>query len=269
MQNGGWYNNPATGRNQRWFNGVWTDGSEPSSSNSGGGVQKENADSVDRYIESLMGEAKGQRDLMLKKLDAEHKLALGNDDGQTAAFLESVSDALETKIGRMPYDYQRYTARELETYGTNSRNINDNRKLALDKLAMDERNLGQSSKENLNSRGLLTGQNPDDLDGTAGQQFDKTVTEPVGMERSSINLQADQMQTGEDFRHRTSLEDLKVDARRGAQDQQLSTQFGREGTNLEYDSRMKALERQRDELLRQSKILSGKTTGIQKGILGY
>lgn len=28
-QYGGWYDNPETGRNQRWWNGVWTDGEEP------------------------------------------------------------------------------------------------------------------------------------------------------------------------------------------------------------------------------------------------
>jgi hypothetical protein len=26
---GGWYDNPATGKNQRWWNGVWTDGEDP------------------------------------------------------------------------------------------------------------------------------------------------------------------------------------------------------------------------------------------------
>ncbi len=36
-QYGGWYDNPATGKNQRWFNGVWTDGAEPSSSGNAGG----------------------------------------------------------------------------------------------------------------------------------------------------------------------------------------------------------------------------------------
>lgn len=38
MQYGGWYNNPAAGgKNQRWFNGVWTNGEEPGQSNNGGG----------------------------------------------------------------------------------------------------------------------------------------------------------------------------------------------------------------------------------------
>ena len=43
MQNGGWYNNPATGKNQRWWTGgIWTDGSDPtgggSSGSAGGGA---------------------------------------------------------------------------------------------------------------------------------------------------------------------------------------------------------------------------------------
>jgi len=41
MQYGGWYDNPAAGKNQRWFNGTWTDGAEPGSgggnNNNGGG----------------------------------------------------------------------------------------------------------------------------------------------------------------------------------------------------------------------------------------
>lgn len=37
MQYGGWYDNPATGTNQRWWNGTWTNGAEPSSGGSSGG----------------------------------------------------------------------------------------------------------------------------------------------------------------------------------------------------------------------------------------
>jgi len=36
-QYGGWYDNPSTGKNQRWFNGTWTDGEEPA----GGGGSPE------------------------------------------------------------------------------------------------------------------------------------------------------------------------------------------------------------------------------------
>lgn len=36
-QYGGWYDNPATGKNQRWFNGTWTDGAEPGGGGSSGG----------------------------------------------------------------------------------------------------------------------------------------------------------------------------------------------------------------------------------------
>lgn len=42
-QNGGWYNNPATGKNQRWWNGgIWTNGEDPNKGNS----SSDNASSI-------------------------------------------------------------------------------------------------------------------------------------------------------------------------------------------------------------------------------
>lgn len=148
--------------------------------------------SVNKYVDSLLSQSQGQLDLALKKLDTEHKLALGNNDAEQAKFLETVADGLEQKIGRIPYDYQRYNDRELKQYAMGQNNISSNKDLALKRLAEDERNLNeqagqqkqklgidqqqlglqrqqlgmqqgvdnQAMAEDLNQRGLLYGQRP-------------------------------------------------------------------------------------------------------------
>ncbi len=244
-------------------------GSSNTNQTQGNSIEKENADAVNRYVESLLGEAKGQRDLMLKKIDAEHKLALGNDDAQTAQFLESVADGLEQKIGRIPYDYQKYTARELEDYSRGSGRVTENRDIALKRLAEDEKIAGGLQSEDLNSRGLMAGQDPKDLQGLARQQFDQNVTNPFNRNEEDLTRESGRNLEDLGLNKDRRIQDIRTDTRRGTQDTQNARQFGKESTNLEYDGRMKALERQRENLLRQSKILSGNVSGIQKGILGY
>lgn len=260
------------------------------------------SDSVNKYVEELIASAGGKRDLILRKLDAEHKLALGSDDGQTAAFLESVSDALETKIGRIPYDYQRYTDRELADYALGKTEIEQTKQLALAKLSNDEKiekqRLGLSQKtdnrsltEDLNSRGMLDGQNPTEilsasgangvggLTGVAGQSADilnSTYAQQFGaidttneLGKRGINEGATRDMARLGFESDNRIEDLRVDSRRAAQDTQNNSKFQRESANYDYDEQRKALERQRDELLRRGKQQSTTLTGKANGVLGY
>lgn len=299
-QYGGWYLNPQTGKVQRWWDGVWTDGAEPQSSIASAGADSNTyysqlEDSVNKYIDDLMSEAGNRRDLLLKRLDAEHKLALGNDDTARAEFLERVADGLEQKIGRIPYDYQRYSARELESYAMDTKQNEQNRSLALQKLENDEKALRQeqistnkTAVEELNARGLLEGQRPivepdanigpapiQGLTGLAGatagsvnQQFANRWGQS-DLNRQGVNLSADQFNEQRGFQNRNLMEDLTVDARRGAQDQQNAFTFGREGANLDYEEQRKALERQRDELKRKAQMQAQTLGGKNQGLLGY
>lgn len=291
-QQGGWYPVGPNGKARQYWNGGWYDSPQQSvgpAQSSGPDIYKEASDSVNKYIDSLISDAAGQRDLILKKLDAEHKLALGNDDQARAKFLETVADGLEQRIGRIPYDYQRYSARELEDYAMGSRNIADNKKLALDKLQADDALSRDSLKreqtvsnqnqaEDLNSRGVINGQTRDNAVGVGGQQVGiqnndfnsrfQALDNNLGFGTAGINLGANQQQGALDFSHKNKMEDLTTDARRGALDEQNAYTFGTDSANLEYNNKMKALERQRALLQTNAAARAGTATGIQKGILG-
>lgn len=260
-------------------------------SGSAQGIFGDLSNSVNSYIDSLMGQSKGQLDLALKRLDTEHKLALGNNDPQRAQFLENVADNLEQQIGRIPYDYQRYSDRELRQYALGQSNITNTREQALKRLALDEQNLGQqqgqanqSLAENLNERGLLSGQTPQGLGqptnltgltGVAGKiantqnnQFG-LQREGIDLSREGVNTTADLQQKTLDFNHANTMDDLKVNARRDAQDSENAYTFGRDQANQSFEQQRQALERMRDSLNRQARLQSSTLAGKNAGILGY
>lgn len=80
MQYGGWYNNPETGRNQRWWNGVWTDGEEPGAASSPGGQATSSVAPFDFNYEEAAKEAYGELgpyyDRLLKESQGDLNLAI-------------------------------------------------------------------------------------------------------------------------------------------------------------------------------------------------
>jgi hypothetical protein len=281
-----------------WYNGQQWDGSKlgpkgqvivgqnnnsaQQSSNPSQISTQEYQSSVNKYIDNLLSESQGQRDLMLKRLDAEHKLALGNEDPAGAKFLETVADGLEQKIGRIPYDYQRYNHRELEQYALGNRGIAEQKNLALDKLNNDEQIAKQglgfkqgqanaSTAESLNQRGLITGQTPQGmnqpssltgLSGLAGktagiqnQDFSNqfgALSSTNALARRGINEGAGLAQSTLDFNHNNTMQDLTTGARRDAQDQNNTFSFGQDTANQSYAAAMKRLESERATRLQQA-----------------
>ena len=223
---------------------------------------------IDEYINSLISEAKGDKEFIIKKLTAEHQLALGNNDSQTAQFLETVSDALEKKVGRIPYDYEKYTARELEDYAKSKSRLESSSDLALKRLAEDEAYLKQGVDANalidrrnqestLNQRGIIQGTR-EQAQGLAGQEVKTLETDidrryqalakSIGREKENIGISKTQGLEDLALSKNRSLEDLKTEARRSAENQQLSTSFGTESANRSFEARKKALEAQRQEM---------------------
>lgn len=231
-------------------------------------LSKQNA-----FVDELISEAQGDRDFIVRKLDAYHKLAVGSDNAQAAKFLESVADQVEARIGRIPYDYEKYSARELEDFARGEGRINEAKTTALKRLDEDaayerERALiendqtREAESASLNSRGLLDGQTRETAVGLGGKEIGLTeqdidgrmnaLTRAVSRDRDDINLNANQgIEDLATDRTRT-LEDLRTTARRGVQDTNLSTQLGTEEANRGLDARRKVLERQRASLIAQA-----------------
>lgn len=76
---GGWYNNPATGKNQRWFNGTWTDGAEPSSGGGGGfDIPQPDIDAIRREYEPIY-QNYDRDEQMVKETEAGQEKLLGEN----------------------------------------------------------------------------------------------------------------------------------------------------------------------------------------------
>lgn len=216
----------------------------------------------DKYIDSLIKEAKGDFEFILRKLDNDHKIALGTDDVARANFLEKVADELEKRIGTIPYDYERYTKRELQDLATGTERITSDRDLALARLDEDEQILKrelqktqledtQLTKEDLNARGMFSSGVADkELADLSGEYDEKraAIERALGRERFDTNTAATRGLYDLTTNSTRRQEDMTVEARRAAQGAEDIYSFGKEGAKRDYDARKKAYERERAKL---------------------
>lgn len=240
MQNGGWYDNPATGRNQRWWNGTWTDGEEPGQGSSQAkGSQIDVQEQINKYADLIINQAKGDYDYAAKWVESQYKLALGSDDPATQQFLKSVANTMEEKVGRIVYDYttQKYRNEQDTKIATDL--TTQNRELALKRLAEDEQTTKldyyrqndqerQAQDEQLNQRGIYS-TTRGNADGLAGREVDTLETEigdrmsalerAVGRNREDTNLTANRSLAEIGLASQRAGEDLTTGARRSAIDE--------------------------------------------------
>lgn len=289
-QYGGWYNNPATGRNQRWFNGTWTNGEDPG----GGGSGKSAFDTynaqlsgeVNKYVDELIGMAKGDYDFAAKWIEANYKQALGSDDAGRQAFLKQVSNTLEEKVGRIAFDYETgsYRVNQDATQAT-TRTIR-NRDLALKRLAEDEEldrrglladinEVRETQGASLNERGILSGTR-EGAQGLAGRQvrdLEQKIGDQLtaferalGRNEEDITMSAGDQLADISLLQNRSLDDLATGARRGAQDEQQQRDYNLESAGRIRDQRVLQAEQERRKLQNQTKsyadYLARGATGI-------
>lgn len=292
MQYGGWYNNPATGRNQRWFNGVWTDGEEPNksqSSNSGNATFNQYnsmiSGEVNKYVDELIGQARGDYDFAAKYIEAQYKQALGSDDTKAQEFLKTVANSLEEKVGRIVFDYQTNTYRHEQDVKVATDRTVQGKDLALKRLAEDEQVLKEQATQQanvdreqqgatLNERGILSSTR-ENATGLAGKEVASLETDIQGrmsaLERAGMRGKEDIIiganQSLEDIglADQRGKEDLMTDARRGAQNMKL-------GKDQQSEEALKLLSRklQQYEAERRSSLNQAKPYAdyLARGALG-
>lgn len=223
--------------------------------------------SVDNFIQQLIQEAEGDKNFLIKRLDAEHDLALGTDDQARARFLETVANKLEERIGRIPFDFEKFTNRELEDFARGKQRSDISTDRALARLAEDEKvALGtlereteavrQFEGEELGARGILEGTR-EEATGLAGEEVRKTegaigragaaLTGEVGRTREDIVTV--QKTTAEDLLRakERGLEDITTASRRGAIDEAQRFRLGKEGASRALEAEKRRLERERKE----------------------
>ena len=194
-QYGGWYDNPETGRNQRWWGeGVWTDGEEPGSGggggDSGGGTsyqeyqrpevpafefnwdqaEKDALTELTPYYERLLEEANGDMDLAKARLLEDYETGNRYRE-ENFATLQSRVEAdyargmkyksfdAEEAIQRMTDDYMRGKAWREEDLAVAMAEY--------DRLEPEERN---SLNEMMNKRGMLHSTIQEQEGGKLGQR---------------------------------------------------------------------------------------------------
>lgn len=179
MQYGGWYKNPANGKTQRWFNGVWTDGAEPGGAGGGSNpldlyntYSNDLNNNLNKYTDQQIGFSQTGHDLTSNQLNTQNTQALGTQPvADRSAFLSSILTPEQQQLGSLQYGYKINQGHEDNTYINNLNANNQNRDLAINKLNNDEKwamanigvqqgNQNQQTIEDLNGRGLLYGQTP-------------------------------------------------------------------------------------------------------------
>ena len=284
MQYGGWYNNPATGRNQRWFNGVWTDGEEPNKSqpsNSGdstfNNLYNSSSTLVNQYVDKLIGQAQGDYDYAAKWIEANYKQALGTDDKQTQEFLKTVANTMEEKVGRIVFDYQTGSYRHEQDVSLVKDRTVQGRDLALKRLAEDEQVLKEQTVQQaeidreqqgatLNARGILssTRENATGLAGKEVGMLEGDIQDRMsaleragGRSKDDINLTANQSLEDIGIADQRGREDLTTTTRRAGQDAKLGKEQGIEEAKRRLERLKQQYEAERTSQLKGVASLSG------------
>lgn len=271
MQYGGWYDNPDTGKNQRWFDGIWTDGEEPSS----GGVYWDRykdtlsgfEDQVNAFADELIAEAQGDYDFAAKWIEKNFQTALGTDNKARAEFMKSVANALEAKVGRIAFDYQTGTYRaeqdasiatERTNYGADKalQRLAEDERIAKEQYGIEDKEMRQNQNEELNARGVIQGAR-DGQGGLAGREIgelergiaDRYAALERAVSRGKTDIEDNRRFSlfDIDLSKTRTLEDLKTGARRAAQDEQDSHDY-----QMDYQKRLLAQRKSAAERERKS-----------------
>ncbi len=198
---------------------------------------------TDKYINDLLSSVNGDRDFAIKQLTQQHDTAVGNNDTATAQFLESVASALETKVGRIPYDYQVAVDRTTGSQKTALQRLLEDEQTWMKEKEVTDKETRVGTQENLLQRGILSGtlKESTGLAGAENKTMEQKLQEQLdtykrakGRSTEDINLNATQ-----------TLQDLQTGARRGVQDITTQTTLGKEAATRAADAKAKELERQR------------------------
>lgn len=205
---------------------------------------------VAQYVNDLESEARGDFDFITKFLDKQHAIALGNDDEERAKFFESVSNELEKRVGRIPFDFQQRTQREKEdiSYLLNKQRLEREDLLAQEKefetsQQVRERREKKKIAENANARGLLN--SGIEKSNQSEASINRTLEASPERRRialakllNSITSERSILESGR------RLEDITTDARRDSQDTEFGIEQRSEEAQRNLDRRLADIKRE-------------------------
>lgn len=289
-QNGGWYWNPQLGKaEQYWEAGSGPNQQTPDYKAAYDSIYNEMAGNVNKYADELIAKANGDYDYAAKWLESNYKVALGTDDVERAKFIKEVANDIEKKVGRVAFDYSTGKYRLEQDLNTGIERTNQNRDIALSRLAADEkaykatfaRQLDQTrTAENasLNERGLMSGtrENTTGLGTTAINNTERTAADTLAAyqrtldnSKQDINLTANRSLEDLSRANTRGVEDLTTNARRTGVDSQNTFDQGIEQAARAREQARLEAEAERTRQLDQAKILANKwgEKGVSTGTI--
>lgn len=228
-------------------------------------------DEINKYIDELKGYAQGDYDFVVKYLKKQFETALGTDDKARAEFFKEVSNTLEKRIGRIPYDYELKTGREKEDIANflkaKDEEDTEQRKQEIEFQAQQELASTKEQKvvkEGANERGMLDS----GIEKRQSQEVatDRKVNVIDPQERKFAFQQAlrDEDRRLGKISSERNLADIKTEARRGGEDEQSNLEYGTEKAKKTLEERLAEIERSRSQQMRSG--LAVQTLGSVKSL---
>jgi hypothetical protein len=202
---------------------------------------------IETYIQKLLSIAQGDKDIAIKRLDEEHKKALGTNDTKRASFFEKVADKLEEEIGTIPYDYMIKSERIEEDKTSALQRLDEDEKTLRGELTREAGKARQTQAQTLSERGILSapraevgglaGAEVGDLETEIQSRFD-AIARDVGRGREDIGVTSGR-----------SLVDLKTLARRAGGETRTGFERGQEDVERTLQKQKELLEREKAQEL--------------------
>lgn len=223
---------------------------------------------INKYIDDLKNEAQGDYDFVVKFLKQQFQSALGTDDTARAEFFAKVANVTEKRIGRIPYDYEKYTGREKEDLANflKQKDMEDTDQRKREVEFESQQTLAKESEqkgidEAASTRGMLdSGINKRQQSETA-EKRKIDITDPKQRVFSYEQaLRNEQRRLGVAGSARTTA-DIEDKYRRLGEDTQFDYDRGTEGAGRSLSSKLAAIERtRRGELERGSQQIEDTKT---------
>lgn len=231
------------------------------------------AGEVNKYVDELIQMAKGDYDFAAKWIENNYKLALGTDDSARAQFLKQVANEMESKVGRIAFDYNTgsyrvnqdadlATSRTVRTSETALKRLAEDEELERRGLLRENDQARRSQESELNARGILSsprnqaeglaGREVGDLEGQIADRM-SSFERLLGRSREDIGLSRDDTLADISLERGRALDDLTTGARRGAVDEQQSRDYNLESAKRELERRQREAEAERRRSMNQAR----------------
>lgn len=225
-------------------------------------VDQELYDEINQYIDELKGYAQGDYDFVVKYLKKQFTTALGSDDSARADFFAKVANQLESRVGRIPYDYELKTGREKEDLANflKQKDMEDADQRKQEVQFKEQQDLASEKEqkqiaENANASGLL-GSGIEKRQKTEAAKERKTNIEDPQQRIFAYQqaLRDEQRRLGIQGSER-NIQDITTSARRAGQDEQVTLDYGTEKAKRTLEERLAELRRTQNQQYRSGLAL--------------